>query len=124
MGKDVHNRMAKFAFSKISAIDSSNREFRSLARSMPSIIQVNGLGSALAFLCAKKSAGNAQEIMYRLLNEWFKDEACLLPVAQGDLMERIVNLDSDAYRLYTNESMNICLWVKRFAEGMIDGGGQ
>lgn len=62
--------------------------------------------------------------MYRLLNEWFKDEACLLPVAQGDLMERIVNLDSDAYRLYTNESMNICLWVKRFAEGMIDGGGQ
>lgn len=122
MGMEVHNRLAQFAFTKVSAIGSKKRDFRTLARSMPSIIQVNGLGAAVAFLCAKKQKGNAHEIMYKLLSEWFQDEACLLPGPEGDFMKHIVYLDSDTYRLYTNESMNVCLWVKRFAEGLIGSG--
>lgn len=122
MERDIHNRMSQFTFTRISSIDKTNKEFRSLARSMPSMIQLNGLGATVAFLCAKKKEGNAHEIMYRLLSDWFNDKACLLPSIRGELIEGIVNLDSDAYRLYTNESMNLCLWVKRFAEGMIDCG--
>lgn len=122
MGKDVHNKMAQFAFERVSKIDSNKKEFRSLARSMPSIIQINGLGAAVAFLCTKKKAENAHEKMYGLLKDWLNRKECLLPEKREDLMECITNLDSDAYRLYTNETMNICLWVKRFAEGMIDGG--
>ena len=120
MSQEVHNRMAQFAFSSIQTIGNTNREFRSLARSMPSMIQVNGLGAGVAFLCAKKKRANAHERMYKLLNEWLKERGYLKPGKQADLMESIVNLDSSTYRLYTNECMNLCLWVKRFAEGMIE----
>lgn len=60
--------------------------------------------------------------MYYLLNDWFKTEACQISVGEKELMCQSVGLDSITYRLYVNEIMNLCLWVKRFAEAMIDGG--
>ena len=133
MSRDIHNSMAQFAFSKVSEIckknkeDKENKEFRSLARSLPSWIQINGLATAAVFLFSKKANGNAYEKMYNILNEWFekewfKKEDCRILPGDKDLVEQIVNLDSVTYRLYVNEAMNLCQWIKRFAEGMIESG--
>lgn len=116
MQETVHSSMAKFAFDQVS--EHNSKEFRSLARSFPSIIQVNGLGAAVAFLLSKKD--NTHKKMYDLIDTWIKRKFC--PGSDDDLMKRIVNLDSGAFRLYTEEVMHLSLWVKRFAEGMQNDG--
>lgn len=122
MSKDFHNKMAQYAFTKVSGIGSKDKEFRSLARTMPSLIQVNGLGAAVALLYSKKNNRSAHDKMYDLLNDWYKSEVCQLSGKQGDLIDCIVSLDSGTYRQYMNEIMSLSMWIKRFAEGMIDGG--
>ncbi|MBS6645728.1 MAG: type III-B CRISPR module-associated protein Cmr5 [Clostridiaceae bacterium] len=128
MSRDIHNSMAQFAFSKVSEIckknkgDKGDKEFRSLARSLPSWIQINGLATAAVYLFSKKVNGNAYEKMYNILNEWFKNKDCRISLGDKDLVEEIVNLDSVTYRLCVNETMNLCQWIKRFAEGMIESG--
>ncbi|GEM_PF-7012882 len=121
MGGNLHNQMAQFVFTEVSRISKNDKEFRSLARSMPSILQVNGLGAAIAFLCSKKKRGNAHELMYQIMDKWFRDKKFQVTGETKDLIERIVNLDSSTYRLYMSEMMKLCLWVKRFSEGWIDG---
>lgn len=125
MSRDIHNSMAQFAFSKVSEICKKNKgdkEFRSLARSLPSWIQINGLATAAVYLFSKKAKGNAYEKMYNILNEWFKNKDCRISLGDKDLVDEIVNLDSVTYRLCVNETMNLCQWIKRFAEGMIESG--
>lgn len=122
MKETVHNDMAMWAFSKVGEIDpKDSKEFRSLARSFPSMLQVNGLGMALAFLYSKKSA--AHKRLYMIISEWIKIK---FPISdkkgkKEEFMKDIVGLDSQNYRIYTNEIMNLCLWIKRFAEGLIEG---
>lgn len=113
MSQNVHNQMAEFAYHKISEEMTDNKEFRSLARTFPSMLQVNGLGASIAFLQSK--GGGAHKFMYNLLNQWTSDKFG----TTGDLLGRIVEMDSKTYRLYTNEIVNLCIWIKRFAEGLI-----
>lgn len=65
MSQNVHNQMAEFAYHEISKNVTGNKEFRSLARSFPSMLQINGLGAAVAFLQSKK-ASHVHEFMYGL----------------------------------------------------------
>lgn len=121
MSKSIHNEMAEFAYKWISKEirgQSFQKEFRSLARSFPSMIQVNGLGAATAFLFSKK--GGEHKAMYQLTDDWTKRK---FGEMDCDLMQRITKMDSKQYRLYTRELMNLCLWVKRFAEGLIENDG-
>ena len=119
MKGSVHNDMAMWAFEKVAeaAGEKKAKEFRSLARSFPSILQVNGLGMAVAFLESKKAEPHTT--MHKMITGWIEHN---YPTDSSDaLMKRIVTLDSASYRMYANEIMNLCLWIKRFAEGLIDG---
>lgn len=114
MSKNSHNQMAEFAYHEISEEMTDNKEFRSLARTFPSMLQINGLGASAAYLQSKKGLA-AHKFMYRLLDQWTREKFG----DDGELMERIVRMDSGSYRLYTNEIANLCIWIKRFAEGLI-----
>lgn len=126
MRDKVHNEIAQYAYQKVLIVAaqekelSVKREFRSLARSLPSKIQVNGFAATSAFLHSKAGNKNACESMEEMIDEWtamrFKE-----PENNDPFIERVVGMDSNTYRLYTNEVMNLCLWIKRFAEGLIAG---
>lgn len=119
----VHNKMSQFAYQQVKKLSSDQKEFRSLARSFPSMLQMNGLGAAIAFLYSKKEGKNAHASLYACIEEWAGTE-CMKRIpnfdSKDDLMNCIVKLDSNMYRLFTNEIMHLCLWIKRFAEGMLD----
>lgn len=129
MKNEVHNKMADAAYKLVAQLSGEGeKEFRSLARSFPSMLQVNGLGNAIAFLNSKRQGKNACGKLYEGIQTWtennLKAGIGAAPGAQEkppqtDLMERITQLDSTTYRIYTDEVMNLCLWIKRFAEGMI-----
>ena len=122
MSNDLHNEMAEFTFDQVRKIPSANKaEFRSLARSFPSMVQANGLCAAIAFLYAKQNSA-PQQAMYKLINTWIVKH--FDPSSNTELAKRIVSLNSKEYRLYTTEVMNLCLWAKRFAEGMAEDDGK
>ena len=124
MSTAVHNEMAQFAYQHVQkAVKSpaNSSEFRTLARSFPSMLQASGLGAAIAFLYAKGKFPH--KALYQLIDTWTRNRFCSADT-KTELAQRISSLSSQEYRLYTVEVMNLCLWVKRFAEGMVEADGE
>ena len=109
------------------------KKYGSLARKLPSLIQVNGLGQTLAFIYAKARSqesnrgaeARASGMIFSQVSDWVKGE---LNVADsGDLLEVLVKRDSRFYRRATAEALAFLNWLRRFAEAELpteDGGGK
>ena len=125
MNKEIHgvyDQRVKYAYSKVLEIQKKEacvKEFRSLARSFPSMIQVNGLGAAIAALKVKAGKQSAAEHMYKSIGDWLQEQYDW-PKGQEDIIQKIISQDSVTYRLYMQEIMSLCIWLKRFAEAMLD----
>lgn len=124
MTRSLDNDRAVFAYEKVSEVKQPNaKEFRSLVRSVPAMIQMNGLGATIAFLYAKKEDKKKKDKnhhgeLYDILSNWSKKQSYMKNMPK-DLMEAIMELDSNTYRRLTKEMMQLMMWIKRFAEGMI-----
>jgi CRISPR-associated protein Cmr5 len=98
-----------------SQIPNDKEKYGSLARQLPSLIQTNGLGQTLAFICSKgKGLNNVNHhnLIYIHISEW------VIQQLQGreNLLEWIITEDSDTYRRATTEALSFALWLRRFAE--------
>ena len=125
MSNNINDKRAQNAYEFIEEISKENaakgekeqlkqnKEFRSLARSFPTMVQNNGLCVAVAFLRTKSE--NAHEELYKKLGVWLK---------KPNLVSDIVNLNRDKYRQTSQEVMAYAQWVKRFAEGRWDKDGK
>jgi CRISPR-associated protein Cmr5 len=103
------------------------KEYRSNALKLPSLILTNGLGQTLAFLKSKgkRDLSKSEEKVYRDLEDWLKRPGVInWGTAQGELIERIMKINSDKYRLVTTETLAFINWLKRFADAALpkDGG--
>lgn len=109
--------MIEFAYQEVCSANSP--DFCSLTRSFPAMLQINGLSAAIAFLCTKETAQSAAHgKLYKIITNWL-DKKFHVQLS-NDLLKQITQMDSQTYRLYTNEVMTLCIWIKRFAEGMGD----
>ena len=117
--RDLERERAKYAWEKIQAVKNKQyqKDYGSLARKMPTYIQVNGLAQTLAFLKAKGKEHHSK--IFEDLSEW----VCQMPQLDkfnGDLLVRILDMDSQIYRITTNESLAFLQWLKRFAEAEVE----
>ncbi len=112
-------------------------KYKSYVQKFPMLVKTNGLGSALAFYASKrqkekdnKKAGtknnpkNAYDLIYNQITEWLKKEPKGLlsdRLNNNDLVKVLMDLDSIEYRAVTNEVLAFFTWLKRFAEGLIEG---
>lgn len=108
---------ANSAWNHIMQVKSSQKEYGSLARGLPALIQTNGLGQALAFLRAKGKGERtkAHTMIYNHLSQW----VCKRMDTQNppqDLLQWIIQQNSGLYRQATNEALAYALWLRRFAE--------
>lgn len=103
-------------------------EYRSTVLKLPSLILTNGLGQSLAFLKSKgkKSKGkgdesNAEERVYLNLQGWLTKPDVINwgRATQSELIERIMAINSDKYRLVTSEALAFLNWLKRFADAVL-----
>ena len=87
------------------------------------LIKTNGLGATLAFIKAKGSKNEAYQLLYDQTAEWFMRQGkdLIELVRDDDLVEKIVGLNSTAYRVATREVLALFFWLRRFAEGLIEG---
>lgn len=129
--KCLEQGRAKFAYEcalKGSKIR-KEKEYKSYVKKVPMLIKTNGLGSTFAFIKSKinkdeSKAGYAYNLIYEQTTEWLiKDEKQLLKIKkEDDLVEKIISLDtSQKYRAVTNEILAFFNWLRRFADGLIDG---
>jgi len=98
------------------------KELRSLARSFPTMVQNNGLCVAVAFLIAKNKAHHSE--LRQTVESWLDNRKIIsLSKIEGKeeskVLEAIINLNRDQYRVASGEVMTYMQWVKLFAEGML-----
>ncbi|GAD15278.1 cmr5 family CRISPR-associated protein [Geobacillus kaustophilus GBlys] len=116
----IENGRAAFAFQEVKQakerLRGSFENYRSYVKKMPSLIQVNGLGQALAF-CFQK--GKEYKAIYQSLAKWMREQfPDQFSSANQELVEAVVNLSSADYRLWTMEAMALLDWMRKFADGM------
>jgi len=103
--------------------DKDQKEYRSLARGLNAMIQINGLGQTLGFLKAKGGGKkNAHFYLLGHLTRWmhghFDSAVAETTDNQNDgLLRWIMNIASSAdYRRATTECLAYGNWLRRFAE--------
>jgi len=96
-------------------------KYKSHARKIPVLIKTNGLGQTLAYM--KSKSDGAYKLLYGQIGDWLRDDPkVLLELKNGeDLVQKVVSLESPRYRAVTIEVLAFMNWLRRFADGLIEG---
>lgn len=117
----LQQRRAADAWAQIEAVAASHngdkfkKEYGSLVRGLPALVQSDGLGQTLAFLRAKAGGdeNKVHAVAYRHLSNWVSTQ---LTGGATDLLEWLLRQSTGDYRRATNEAQAYLAWLKRFAE--------
>lgn len=129
--KTIERQRARFAYDcaeKAKTI-SKSKEYKAYVKKIPMLIKTNGLAATFAFVKAKSEddkdkPGYAYRLIYDQTTEWLKQEPRGIisdRLKNAELVKVLVDLNSDEYRAITNEVLAFFVWLKRFAEGLIEG---
>lgn len=127
--KKLEQGRAEFAYNCVKEATNNlqgntRKEYRSYSRKIPTMILTNGLGQTLAFVKAKAEKGNAYELLYNQMSTYLKGNSTMrikMPSDKNELLEWAISCNSEDYRCITQELLAFLNWLKRFAEGMIEG---
>lgn len=126
---DINRMRALTSYSNIEefkkdANEKSIKKMRGYCRKLPAMIQTNGLIEMLVFIKGKiskndidKSKKNEYEYIYEWIESWMKAEE--ENNENYDLLSVLMKAEDSDYRKSTDEVMNILLWYKRNAEGIL-----
>jgi CRISPR-associated protein Cmr5 len=114
----MQQQRAALAWKQVNEIERSSKkgEYGSLVRSLPAMIQTDGLGQTLAFLLAKGKTDHSapHSVAYAHLQEWLRGQ--FQDMGNTNLLDWLLTQDSATYRFVTSEAQAYLLWLKRFAE--------
>ena len=94
-------------------------EYGQLARSLPALIQTNGLGQTLAYLMSKGKGdlSKPHQLLYLHISKWVTKE---LGWGENDnLLVKLTQESSANYRRATSEAVALLIWLRRFAEARL-----
>jgi CRISPR-associated protein Cmr5 len=101
------------------------KKYRSLARGLNAMIQINGLGQTLGFLKAKGKTDKRDEhyLLLEHLTNWMKQpehfktsNLTAMNSGHDGLLRWVTETSSADYRRATTEVMAFGAWLRRFAE--------
>lgn len=126
----IEQGRASFAYAQVErAAFHSNpklaKKYKAYVKKVPMLIKTNGLGPTFAFVKAKGTADNVDAEAYRMLYEqteaWVKQRLEGIISFDDGLLKTIVNLPSSQYKAVTIEVLALFNWLRRIAEGLIEG---
>ena len=91
------------------------------------MIKTNGIGETFAFIKSKAKPEKAYTLIYSQFTEWLQQEPNKLIRKElwkendNELVNVVIRLNSPEYRAVTIEMLAFLNWLKRFAEGLIEG---
>ena len=119
--KGIEQGRAKYAFEAVNGISRNGSEdlkkkYKSAAKKLPVLIKTNGLGQTLAFI---KERNQGYDKLYDQIGNWLQTEDAKKLVPQGELVERVIRLQSPVYRQVTVETLALLNWIRRFIDGLM-----
>ncbi|CAA7602812.1 CRISPR-associated protein, Cmr5 [Acididesulfobacillus acetoxydans] len=108
------------------ALGVDDKKYKSYVKKIPMLIKTNGLAATLAFVRSKMGTDSKQRAketpygrIYSQIAAWLREKELL---TEGkDLVEEVITLPSPQYRSVTVEVLGLFSWLRRFAEGLIEG---
>ena len=120
----IESGRAEFALKAVKDVKEHHKnnakEYKSYARKFPSLVLINGLAAAVAFAAFAVDKSGMYKLLYNNIAEWLKQNGLL---SGKNLEEYVCSLNSDEYRVVTNEVLALFEWLRRFASGLIEGDG-
>jgi len=117
--RTLEQERAKHAWDCIEKLNKENKEYRQEAKKLPVRIMASGLGQALAFIHAKsKDKKKGLNQLKVDLTAWVitKRLSAEAQKKEGDLLQNILEGDSDFLRRATHETLAWLQWLNRFTE--------
>ncbi len=114
----LEQQRAKQAWEDIETVKSDQQEkYGTLARRLPAMMQMNGLGTSLAFLMAKGrgKSDDGHTLIFNHLSAWILSKIESTS-KHKDLMVLVRNVETDVYRRATTEAIEYSIWLKRYVE--------
>jgi|Deesub1362B_J571_1020462.scaffolds.fasta_scaffold07735_3 CRISPR-associated protein Cmr5 len=117
----LENNRAKFAFEmvyeakNVKELSQNKNEYVSWAKKIPVFIKTNGLGQTLAFMKSRNKPET--NLMLKQIQKWLAKKQQIKD--HEDLVEKVTQIDSLTYRLWSKEILALFNWVRRFAEGYL-----
>ncbi|MCS7299879.1 MAG: type III-B CRISPR module-associated protein Cmr5 [Spirochaetia bacterium] len=121
--RGIAEKAYEFVKSAKGRLGGKEKDYKSLVRKIPQMIMSGGLGQSIAFLYSKKSGNEVHKLLYEQFEDYFKSNIVAIRLDQSniELIQWIISLDSYGYSIATWELLSLVKWLKRFAEGMIEG---
>lgn len=112
-----------------------DKAYKAYAKKLPMLIKSNGLGATFAFIFSKKKNETEKKDyaywkIYEQIDHWLREEKSsvfsFIPKRDAnnraiELADALILLNSNEYRTVTNEVIALFTWLRRFAEGLIEG---
>jgi CRISPR-associated protein Cmr5 len=108
----LQQKRAAQAWKDVEGVDkeSYKKEYGSLVRGLPAMIQTDGLAHTLAFLKAKGKGDPNQH------TKAYQHVSASVLEGKPDLLEHLLSCDTSEYRRLTVEALAYLHWLKRFVE--------
>lgn len=116
--RSVEQGRAKFAYDQVKkvAVDANpedlKKKYKSGAKKLPILIKTNGLAQALAYIQNRDNYPR----LYGQIASWLRTKEL---IEGGDLVDQVVNMESNEYRRITTETLALLNWVRRFVDGLM-----
>ena len=119
---EAYNAVSE-AIKELNNLD-AKKKYKSYVKKFPAIVKTNGLSAAVAFEFSKKASNSTEsdihkKIYKQISKRLFKCGMC--GDTQDDLMKILLEMESDIHRSATIEIIAYFEWMRRFAEGLVEG---
>lgn len=109
---------AEHSFTALNSLQVKNDELVSYIKKMPMLIKTNGLGQTLAFYFSKSKNNEYNQILTIIADYFYKHNFLTVSNPKA-LMNAVVKLEANEYRLLTKETIAYLNWLRRFADGLL-----
>jgi len=129
--KTLEQERSNYAFDCVSKIKGKpfERDASSLISKLGTLILTNGLGNTLAFLFAKGKDHHLEVIA--IISNWLlrQGEKYYTRDNVEDRIEEIMGklvlgVSVEQYMYYTEETLRLVNWLRRFSDAMLESGGE
>jgi CRISPR-associated protein, Cmr5 family len=132
--KTLEQERSNYAFECVSKIKGKpfEKDASSLISKLGTLILTNGLGNTLAFLFAKGKDHHLEVIA--IISNWLFEQECQKEPrfkrdnVKGEIEEimgkLVLNASVEEYMYYTEETLRLVNWLRRFSDAMLESGGE
>ena len=117
--RSIEQGRAAFAYNQVTCVagldpsqEDLKKKYKSGAKKLPVLIKTNGLAQALSYI---QNRANYPQL-YDQIASWLHTKGL---ITGGDLVDQVINMESNEYRRITTETLALLNWVRRFVDGVM-----